>query len=609
MQRSWAEIWAETNQNAAQRAMFALFALNGLSPQEIGALGPQHVNAATGWVRLDSGQGYPLVKQSAASLASVTPQNGCYFDAEAVAQFFEGHGLQAEEAQRRLAGAIWYTSEDGRVIQNLVSGQEPSSGILPLSHTFPFSILRQLDPATHPAMADQSRATLQTAADWLEVQALSPQLSWLQRVVRLLAQGQLIFLISGSVVNGLNLVHNLIMGRLLSPEQYGQLTLIITLQLLLGLLATTLQTVTARFGAGYAAHQDRGTLLALRRAMRRAALGSGAFLLLLLAVTSPGLREVFTLDHAALLWPLALALPFLFLMGADRGLLQGLNRFQWLSGAYLAEGMVRLVFSVGLGVLLVSAGLDLEGAIIGVALSVLASWAVSWYALRQPAAPEVPAAPLSDAQRAWLRLSGAVFLALLGQALITNSDFLLVKNLFSPTDSGLYAAISVLGRIAYFGALPLTVVLVPLVARRQALGEPTLRIFWMLMLGGGLICGGLVLGAAFFAELVLGLVYGPEYEAAARLLPPYTLAASLYVLTNLAITYQVALGNGQSTALPLVAGVAQVLGVLLFHASLMQVISVQLVIMSVLLVVVVGRVLLNQASTPPGNLRTVEGSA
>ncbi|MEO0563236.1 MAG: hypothetical protein AAF125_14100, partial [Chloroflexota bacterium] len=183
----------------------------------------------------------------------------------------------------------------------------------------------------------------------------------------------------------------------------------------------------------------------------------------------------------------------------------------------------------------------------------------------------------------WRGLFGVALVSLVGQALITNSDFLLVKSFFSPEDAGLYAAISVIGRITYFGALPVLVLLVPLISRKQALDEPTLPLFLLLFGGGGAVCLALIIASALFAPLIISVLYGAAYVDAAPLLPIYTIAASLFVLTNFIVNYRIALGRGDETIMPLIAGAAQFVGIILFHDTLFEVILVQVVLMSVLL--------------------------
>ena len=546
-----------------------LIYLNGLSTEQVLALSSDAFYTP-GWVYLPDGGGLPLVTQ-------VTPPdvfNPTIEDVNAALEMIEA---DEDAAHRKLSGAIWHTSTEGRLIREQGLGAEVP--ILPLRFTFPFSVTGRLQP--DDPQADEARKVLQAAADWLERETLQPKPSLVARVRGALTDGKTIFLLSGTAVNGVNLLNNLLLGRLLSPAAYGQLTLLVTLQLFFGLLPTAAQTVTARFSAGYAASKRTHLTAALYR-YGRARLGTiGLGIAVVLMILAPFLTPMLQLNNMWLFLPVALATPFFVVMGVERGILQGREGYGWLSGSYVAEGIVRFAASVGLAILLANAGRALDGAVWGVGQGMFAAWVLAWVGLRGFA----PADDVQDPEEiaAWRKLFGLTLVSLMGQAFITNSDFLLVKTFFSPEDAGLYAAVSVIGRITYFGALPVLVLLVPLVSRRQALDEPTLPLFLVLFAGGGVICAGLIGVSVLFAPLIIGVLYGEAYVSAAPLLAIYTLAASLFVLTNFIVNYRIALGRGDETWMPLVAGILQFIGILVFHDSLLQVILVQVALMATLL--------------------------
>jgi O-antigen/teichoic acid export membrane protein len=595
----WQSIWQETQHEPHKRAIVSLMLLNGLSLARIRRLDDATLDLDQGWITTYDGATLPLVDASVDALNELAAADINTMDWHAACQAYEPF---EDNAHRRLSGAIWITDPELQLTLETTDSTQPP--ILPLRFTFPFSVVDRLQPGETSEVAEHARQVLDRAAEWLITQTLEVQASLLRRLLDIMRQGSLIFLIASTGVSALNMVHNVIMGRLLSPADYSQLTFIITLQLLIGLVPTTLQTVVARFAARYEAQDDTGLLRLLNRRSRRFSWQLGLVVGACILVLSPLLVNLFQLDGMGLLLPIIIVTPFFVSMGTDRGLVQGIGGYFWLSGAYLSEGIIRLVLSVLLGYALVEAGRSLDGAIWGVAQSMLATWFITWLAVRHFAtqsAPDTDSNRRHD-QNEWVALGSMTALVLIGQALITNSDFLLVKNLFSPSDAGLYAAVSVLGRIVYFGALPLTVVLVPLIARRQALDQPT-RPILLLIIGGGIaICSVLILGAAMFAGDILGLLYGDEYVGAASLLAPYALAASLYTLTGLVITYQIALGSGGETWMPILAGIAQIIGILLFHESLAQVITIQVILMGLLFGLVLWRVLRSTDLDPDADL-------
>lgn len=586
---TWQRHWQHAQSNPLERAMIALMLLNGLDVDDLRQLDQSHIDVDQGWIRTASGKTYPLVSYARDALRDYLENTGA-LAVTADSGFFDQLAAIEEEAHRLLAGAIWFTNDELQTMLQTIGGYDIP--IMPLRYTFPFSIVGRMALGEQSEIAIKARSDLQRAADWLIDQTLTPKQSYVQRLVGLLRQGSLIFMLTSTLVSGLNLIHNILMGRLLSPADYSQLTFIVTLQLLLGMLPTILQTVVSRFVARYQANKERNLLAILTQQAGRLGWLSGFAIAAIVMLLSPALVEIFQLQDVGLILPIAIALPFFIRMGPDRGTLQGMGSYHWLSGAYLTEGGIRLGMSVLLGYALLSAGRALEGAIWGLAQSMIASFFMGWMAMRHFKTKSEPVTVVAaSSERAdWLKLGLMTSFALIGQILITNSDFLLVKNFFTSDEAGLYAAVSVLGRIVYFGALPLTIVLVPMIARKQALNQPTRQILVWLVGGGTLVCSGLIAVAALFAPQILS-VYGTEYIPAAHLLAPYAIAASLYTITNLVITYQISLGSGGETWMPILAGIAQIVAVFAFHESLDQVILIQIILMGMLLAIVLWRVM------------------
>ena len=92
-----------------------------------------------------------------------------------------------------------------------------------------------------PIRFEHSLETIQSAVDFM----VAPSKPFIPLLHKLL-DAKLFFLVVTTGVSGLNLIHNLLMGRLLSPADYGQLTFVNTILLIIGLIPSGMQTVSAR---------------------------------------------------------------------------------------------------------------------------------------------------------------------------------------------------------------------------------------------------------------------------------------------------------------------------------------------------------------------------
>jgi O-antigen/teichoic acid export membrane protein len=221
-------------------------------------------------------------------------------------------------------------------------------------------------------------------------------------------------------------------------------------------------------------------------------------------------------------------------------------------------------------VALVALGFGVNGAVLALTLSFIATWLVA----RTVRGSLIHGAALPAAEvKAATVYAGPVAIALLGQILINNSDVLLVKHYFEPALAGQYAALALIGR--------------------HEQGLPHRHLLWasLGLVGAASVA---VVGACYFwGDQVMALLFGAAYLPVAPLLWLYALATTLYALANVFITYGLSLGHRTGSWLALGAGVVQVGVLIAFHGSLATVVLVQvgvmLALVAVLWVVAVAR--------------------
>lgn len=393
---------------------------------------------------------------------------------------------------------------------------------------------------------------------------------------RRLLTGSAVLFGSSLVVNAGNYLFNLVLARWLGPSDFADLSLMVSLLLVVTLITTTLQMTSSKFAAAHTADGDAARLAALRGQLRRWAYRTGVAVGLLLVVAAPGLRQFFQTESP---WPfvlLAIGLPFLFAQGVDRGLLQGQLRFRVLALSYQAEMAIRLIG----GIALVAAGGEVDGAVAAVLLSFFATWLVA----RRAGAGLPRPGRLDPAEtRRILVFAGPVAAAQLGQILIANSDIIIVKHFFPPEDAGQYAALALVGRIVFFGTWSLVSTMYPIAAQRQQRGEPHRHLLGYTF-GAVAIFSAAVLTATRLApDLMIRVLFGGAYQAIAPLLWLYAAAAMLYALANVIVTYGLSTGRGGAGPLVLAAGCAQVAALWTFHGSPREVVVVQVLLMAGLL--------------------------
>jgi len=393
--------------------------------------------------------------------------------------------------------------------------------------------------------------------------------------------GSALLLVSMTVVNAGNYLFNLILGRWLGPVAFADLSLMVTILLMVTLITSTFQTTAAKFAAVYSASGDLPRLAGLRRWAGRWAWGLGVAFLLVMTVGAPFLQEFF---HTQSIWPfviLAVVMPLYLVMGIDRGLLQGQTRFGLLALSYQAEMWVRLVVALAL----VAMGWAVNGAVAGLSLSLVAAWLVAFRVRR--GLPQLSYFEPVARKKVTLFMvpTGA---ALIGQILINNSDILIVKHFFPTQAAGEYAALALIGRVVFFATWSVVAVMFPLVAQKYQKGEAH-RHLLLLSLGlVGVVSVGIIGATVIVPEFIVGVLFGKAYLAIAPLLWLYAIATMLFALSNVIVNYRLSLDNSVGSYLAVIGGAAQVIGLWLFHTSLRQVVLVQIYIMTILLIILLG---------------------
>jgi O-antigen/teichoic acid export membrane protein len=389
-------------------------------------------------------------------------------------------------------------------------------------------------------------------------------------------RGNLLVLASATIVNAGNYVFNLLLGRWLGPAGFADLSLIVTIFLILSFFAAALQTPAAKFAASYIADGDRQRIADLRAFLQRVALVIGLLLAFAIVAGAPLWAGFFSTQSFWIFVIFGVFVPFYLLQGVDRGVLQGQTSFGWLALSYQSEMWSRLL----LGALFVWIGWRVNGAVLAVGLSFVATWLAA-RAVASTLPPAIGSTP--DMRSSLIAFAWPVLWAQIGQILINNSDILIVRRFFPADEAGLYAALALIGRIVFFATWSVVIVMFPIVAQRHRRGEPHRMPFYLslvlVMLAGGMVVGG----TYFYPEMVVTALFGKAYITAAPLLWLYSLATTLFSLANVVVQYNLALDRRAATYFSIAAGVGQVVLLWLFHNSLNQVVMVQVWLMAALL--------------------------
>jgi O-antigen/teichoic acid export membrane protein len=383
-----------------------------------------------------------------------------------------------------------------------------------------------------------------------------------------------VFMLSGIMVNAGNYLYNLILGRVLGPEQFADAAILITLLLVLSFVAMTFQLAVTKFSVEF----ENDTLGRFTRWAYKKATAIGLILGILIIVFASELQLLFQTDSRTMFVFFGCAVPLYFIMSVNRGRLQGSDQFVALSGTYQTEMIGRFVFTFLLLFLF-----QFPSAV-GVSLGIGISFIVGIFPFKKVAKAPRAQAVFTREQKVQIRR----FFILTAcyectQIICNNSDILLVKHYFEGSEAGLYSALALIGRVVYFVTWMFVMLLLPKVIALRKQGKDTSSI--VLKYAGYIsaIAISIVLICFLFPELAIHILFGEAYLKGASLLGWYALSTSLFALSNLFVYYFLSLDKYVPILISAILGCTQIVLVMQFHSSLHQVILMQIIAMSLLL--------------------------
>ncbi len=389
--------------------------------------------------------------------------------------------------------------------------------------------------------------------------------------------GSLTLLAGSGLVGVTNLVYNVATARLLGPVGFAHATAVYTLLMLASAITLSFQVVCAKYVAtSESVEEKKAVFAALHLRSWIAGVGIGLFLF----VFNRWITAYLNLPDQTLISLLALGTAFYIPLGVRRGYIQGIHAFRALAVNFMLEGIARL----GGAYLLIKFGLGVEGAVLASVLAVVASYFI---AKPSPGLGSLRSQGISIS--AGEGLQAIVFFS--GQVVINNFDIVLVKHFFAPDQAGIYAAVSLVGRLVNMCAWSVVNTMFPVSAAARSSDREARPVLFMSLSLVFLILSALVLGLWAIPNVLWRTLFGSHFQLGnvgglAGLLILYAVTTGIYSLSSVMITYEMSRKIANTSWVQLAFSAAFIGGICLFHKNLREVILVQLALMLILLIVV-----------------------
>ena len=375
-----------------------------------------------------------------------------------------------------------------------------------------------------------------------------------------------IILFIGSIVSGvLGFIFHFYMGRILGPANYGILGVILSIIYIFSIGLNTLQIGITKFTSDFNAKKEYSKVSYLiNRSVKKLTI-YGIMLLIIFILITPLLSKFLNITVTPLLI-ISPSIIFLMLLPINRGSLQGLQRFKGLSLNLVIEGTVKL-FS---GILLVLLGFGVYGAIISIVLS----YAISFFAGFYPLKDIIKINKKKFDTKKVYKFSLPILIALISLTLMYSIDLILVKHFFNAVEAGYYTAASSLGKVLFFATLSISQVMFPKVSELYNKNEKHKHLLIKSLLINLIIIIPAIIIYYLFPRLIVNILFGPKFLEIIPYIGPFAVIMGLFSLIYAITLYKLSINKKRFLYILILFNILQIILIIIFHSSLIQVINV-----------------------------------
>jgi O-antigen/teichoic acid export membrane protein len=363
-------------------------------------------------------------------------------------------------------------------------------------------------------------------------------------------------------------IFQLIVGRYFSIEEYGQVTSLFALSGIIPLILIIFTGATPKMAAEikdknypYQISRLFFTLLKFHTIV--------AFIIFAsMLISQKKIGEYLQINDPALINLFSLAVAMGMLIAFMAPFMQGLMRFKAFSAITFITAFAKLL----VGLCVVYFGLQVKDVFSGLAISTITVGIFSILLLKKNLKfSEFKNSDSSDFRKL-MEYSLYSSLAILGLFLIQNIDIIEVKHLFEPTLAGIYGSTGVIGKIIFYAASPVAIVMMPICSEKFKKGENFVKPFFISIGLVGLIAVSGTLIYYLFPETAIQILFGEKYLAVKDYLPLYSIYMLFYTMLYVISLFLISISEFKASSIAIAAAIAQYIGIQFFAKNLYDVI-------------------------------------
>jgi O-antigen/teichoic acid export membrane protein len=408
----------------------------------------------------------------------------------------------------------------------------------------------------------------------LQISFLGFRISGKDIVKHPLFSGSAIMVFGTNLANFIAYLYHVVIGRLLGPSSYGELSAILSILAIIYASFNFLGLVIVKFVSASEKKELNGLFTWFAKKSRYAAIG--AFLILTLLSVQLGQFLHIETRTTFLVAPIVGLAVFSFVY---RSFLQGLLKFKEVVIASNMDMLIRLI----IGVILIKLGFSVFGTVVGILTSTFTVYLLLRQFLKDFRVREVGDIEFTKSEHV-LKYAIPTIIATIAVNSMFSMDVVLVKHFFDAHDAGIYSSLSTLGKIIFYAVVPISTVMFPIISKRHASGAKYKKILLISIAMTFAIALAVNVVYKLFPGPAIGILFGSKFLEGRSILSRFGIFMMVFSLDSLLVNFLLSTEKVKVAYFVCAAATFQIIGIWLYHTSLISVISVSTVASALLLI-------------------------
>lgn len=392
-----------------------------------------------------------------------------------------------------------------------------------------------------------------------------------------LISGSSVIFLGSLFANPLNFLFNLYMIKNLTVADYGILASLMSLTVLTTIPAGSMVPTIIKFSASYFAKGELDMVKGLFLKVTKFTIPLGLLVFLIFVIFQQRISQFFHIGDSMLVLLVGIIVALSFISVPNQPILQAKLAFRFIAFNAVFGSLLKLL----LGLLLVYLGFSVWGALSALVISSIVPYLFSFTQLPFVFKKGVDTPHISIKKLISYGIPSTITLFALTS--FASTDIIFVKHFFNNTDAGLYAGVSLIGKIVFFLTAPIGTVMFPLIVQKHTRNENFHTDFRIAMLLVIVPSCFIIVAYYFIPDFILTFSTKKEFTSVSSLLWLFGIFSAIYGVLTVLINFYLSIEKTK-VFIPVAFGaVLQAVMLWFFHKTFLQVLMISITITGLLL--------------------------